>query len=240
MIIRPTHPLISCICVTAYRPQFLLKAVINFDNQTYPNKELVISYPNNDFLTRDLVKNIIEISDLNIIIIERKISVSLGQARNEAVLKSNGEYVCTWDDDDWYADRRLSGQHNVLLTLKQKREATILRNVLIYDGLKDNAYLSGDYNWAGTLLCKKEIIVNHPYDDSDSIEDKHLVSYLITSKYLHYIQDRGDLYIFNYHGDNTIHKHYFTFLIKRGQLLTEESKIWIKGMLNKNIDIVLS
>ena len=44
-------PLISCICITRNRPGYLSKAIVCFKQQTYPNKELVILYEEDDLLT---------------------------------------------------------------------------------------------------------------------------------------------------------------------------------------------
>ena len=237
MIIRITHPLISCICVTAYRPEFLLKAIIGFDTQKYPNKELVISYPEDDQESRDLVKNVIEASDLDIVVVERIPSLSLGMARNEAIAKSNGDYVCTWDDDDWYSERRVHHQYNHMLMVKQKREASILTNVMLYDGPNDQAYLSSTYKIAGSLLCKKSIILEHPYEDSSTIEDASLIRYLVSSKYLHLIADRPDLYIYNYHGDNQLDKYYFLFLLRSAKLLDQANGDWVRYTIGRGVSL---
>lgn len=240
MIIRLTHPLISCICITAYRSQFLLKAIICFDTQKYPNRELVISYPKDDDVTKEMVKNIIELSDLNIVVVERNVNTPVGHARNEAIAKCNGEYICTWDDDDWYSERRVADQYNATLTVKQKREASILTNVVLYDKINDEGYISSFYNWGGSLLCKKDIILDYPYDYDNFAEDKQLLSYLVNSKYLHYMPNRADLYTFIYHGENTLHKHHFTYFFKNGEVLNQESKDWLKNLVDRKVDMLSS
>lgn len=232
MIIRLTHPLISCICITDSRPDFLLKAVICFDSQKYPNKELVISYPKDDLVTKSLVESIIELSGLDITIIERQRDTTLGTARNEAVAKSNGSYICTWDDDDFYPEDRLIEQYSKMISVKQKREACILTNVILFDGLRNTVHYSDYYNWAGTLLCKKDFILQYPYDDSMTAEDHTLLKFLTTSKYLHTVPDHAHLYFYNYHGSNILNKYYFNFFQRKGGQLKQESFDQINYTIN--------
>ena len=237
MLISHLYPLISCICITDNRPTFLLKAVIHFDAQNYPNRELVVSYPKTDLASKILISKIKQVSDLNIMVIEREECLSLGLARNEAVAKCNGEYICTWDDDDWHREVRLIYQYTSLLSIKQKREACILPQVVLFDSTKDRAWFSGTFNWAGTLLCKKEIVLQHPYSDTNSDEGAELIQYLITSKYLHYFANYN-LYAFIYHGTNITDRQQFKLLTKDLVALDMGSKEWLSILINRKIDLV--
>src|SRR5688572_5563492 len=107
------HPLISCLCLTENRPEFLRHAVDYFRNQTYPNKELVVAYPSTDLQTSQFIK---EVHNPGIIPLpfENGREISLGKKRNLAIEKSNGKYFCIWDDDDWYHPKRLQHQFEVL------------------------------------------------------------------------------------------------------------------------------
>lgn len=240
MIIRLTHPLISCICITANRPTYLLKAIIGFDSQGYPNKELIISYPKSDPASKNLVEEIMKVANLKITTVERDDDLSLGMARNEAVAISKGEYICTWDDDDWFGDSRLAHQYNNMLSVKQKREASMLTNIMLYDSINDIACLSQSYKWAGSLLCKKDLVLQHPYVDSDVAEDIQLIKYLDSSKYLHLIPDRPDLYAFIYHGANVIDQYQYKYLLRYGQLFDDRTKEWLKSVANGQPELVQS
>ena len=187
MKIRLTHPLISCICITQSRTALLLKAIVSFDTQNYPNRELVISYPKDDLETKHLIDEILLVSDLRIVRVERNGSESLGTARNNAIAKCNGDYICLWDDDDWYHARRLAHQYNTMLIKGQFRKASILTRVMLYDTNTQLGYLSFPYLWCGSLLCKKDLILKHPFANSDVIEDAPVVKYLESKKLLHYI-----------------------------------------------------
>lgn len=61
---KKSLPLISCICITSNRSTLLQRALACFERQDYPMKELVISYPENDFLTKRVVEQIEELSTI--------------------------------------------------------------------------------------------------------------------------------------------------------------------------------
>lgn len=157
MKIKLIHPLISCICITQDRPSLLLKAIVSFDTQNYPNRELVISYPKQDIETKKLIDSILELSDMRILRIEREENESLGTARNNSIEKCNGDYICLWDDDDWYHGRRLAHQYNTMLVNGQFRDASILTRVMLFDATTQKGYLSFPYLWGGSCYAKKNI-----------------------------------------------------------------------------------
>jgi len=237
MIRKNLYPLISCICITANRPDFLLKAIIYFDAQNYPNRELVISYPENDHNTKDLMKAILQNSFMNLIIVERRAELSLGMARNDAIANCNGEYICIWDDDDWYREVRLMYQFTILRSMRQKREASILTQVILYDRTRGQVSISDSIGWSGTLLCRKEIVLAYPYLDTNCSEGKELLRYLATSQYLHYY-DEHNIYGFIYHGKNVITDEHFSGFLKDKLPLNENSKDWFIQRADKNAQLV--
>jgi len=237
MIRKYLYPLISCICVTAYRPDFLLKAIIYFDSQNYPNRELVISYPKNDQASKDLISTIKQKSELNIFVVERQSDLSLGMARNQAVRKCNGDYICIWDDDDWHREVRLMYQYTVLRAVRQKREASILTKVILYDRVRDLVSISDSYAWPGTLLCKKELVLAHPYIDSDLSEGANLIKYLASSQYLHYYEEHN-IYGFIYHGKNIFTADQFSNLLKDKPSLNQDSKHWFIRRADRQAQVI--
>ena len=208
------HPLISCICITNNRTELLLRAIVCFDAQSYPNRELVISYPKSDGNTKALINQILSISELRILPVERDEHLSIGTAKNQAIAQSKGEYICLWDDDDWYQIKRLAHQFNNMKTLFSFREACVLTQILSYDSIKQEAYHIYNYNFAGTLLCKKEILSEHPFLDTSIGEDAAIIQYLKSNHYLHYINDSSFLYIFVYHGKNEMDYFQYSYFNK--------------------------
>lgn len=99
-------PLISCIMPTANRKDFLAQAIIYFQAQDYPNKELVIVEDGDEFNWEIAL-------GLNYHYIPGKYSI--GWKRNFACEMARGAIFCHWDDDDYYGPHRLSLQAEPLL-----------------------------------------------------------------------------------------------------------------------------
>jgi len=227
-----TYPLISCICITDNRPEFLQKTIIYFKNQNYPNKELVISYPQKDKSTPALIDKIRPKSEINILTIERDDKETLGNSRNQAIFKCHGDYICTWDDDDWYHASRLSFQFNSMHNIGRGYQASVLTRVILYDAIKEKSYLSFSYTWDCSLLCRKEIIFQNQYAHLDKGEDTHIIKFLDSRKLLHYVEEAPFLYIYIYHGKNTWNYAHFEYFLKQSEVLNEELTLTIKNLLN--------
>jgi len=238
MKIKLTHPLISCLCVTDNRPDMLLKAIVNFDMQNYPNKELVISYSQTDRKTKHLIEEILKLSELSIVKVERASDISLGQAKNEALAYCNGDFICTWDDDDWYHYNRLSHQFNNMQVNSKYRQASILTKVMLYDEIKNLAWISCTYNWGCSLLCRKDLILKYPFSDEDTAEDTLLLQHLYSERRLHVIADCAFLYLHVYHGQNTMDYFHFHYLANRSELLDQESNNWIRSLINNQVSLI--
>lgn len=227
-----THPLISCICITNNRPLLLQKAIAYFVSQNYPNKELVISYPKKDYSSQLIIKESLQNEDLHILQIERDTEESLGNARNHAIAKCNGDYVCLWDDDDWYHSSRLSYQFNSMQIIGQGYQASILSRIILYDSITKRAYFSFSYTWDGTILCRKEILLQNQYANRNQGEDTHVITFLSSRKMLFKIEDSPFLYIYVYHGQNTWNYAHFEYFINKSELLDEETTHRIRMILD--------
>lgn len=224
------HPLISCICITNNRIALLKKAINCFKNQDYPNKELLISYPQRDRLTKHMVNSLA--SDLSIIGIERSDQTTLGDARNQAIVECDGSYICAWDDDDWYHENRLSYQFDCMHKSGNNYEASILNRLILFDQTTQKAYLSFYYTWEGTLLCKKDIFLHNQYSSKNKGEDSDIVDFLDNQNMLYHIPDVPFLYVYIYHRSNTWNYAHFKSFFKRSEELTEEVSIQIRQLIN--------
>jgi len=224
------YPIISCICITYNRPKFLHRAIICFIEQNYPNKELVISYPKTDLITKQIIDSFSNLS-LNILEVQRKETEPLGNARNLAIDKCHGSYVCMWDDDDWYHASRLSYQYNSMKTSGTGFQASVLSRILLYDSTTKKSYLSFDYTWDGSLLCRKEIIYQNQYAHIEKAEDTHIIKFLDFNKLLYHIEDSPFLYIYIYHGENTWDYKHYEYFLDKSELLNDEVTETIQKLL---------
>lgn len=227
-----SYPLISCICITSKRPEQLKKAISCFAHQNYPNKELMISYPKNDMASKRVVENMQQDESWKIILIERPVDESLGNARNNLIFKCSGDYVCIWDDDDWYHPSRLTYQFNSMQIVGQRYQASVLSQILLYDATIKKAYQSFSYTWDGTLLCRKEILLQNQYANANLGEDTHVITFLSGRKLLHRIEDVPFLYVYIYHGTNSWDHEHFKYFTDKSLLLDEELTDGVSKMIN--------
>lgn len=198
MKIRLTHPLISCICITDNRPSQLLRSIILFDAQSYPNRELIISCKIGDQVTKQLIEKVKSSSTIRIVIIEHHQTLSLGMAKNEAVSRCNGEYICIWDDYNWFHTNRLTHQYNTLQSKAKFCQSSLLNVIIVYDAVNHKACFSTPFDWAESLLCKKSLALECPFDDINYQESNKLISYLRTRKLLYEINDAQTSFIYVY------------------------------------------
>jgi len=227
------HPLISCICITNNRTALLKRAIYCFAFQNYPNKELVISYPKSDVSTKELLSYITMHSELSILPVERNEGLSVGNARNFAITKCSGDYVCIWDDDDWYHASRLSFQFNSMVTSENRYNATVLTQFFLFDETMSRAYLSFQHCWENTLLCRKELLLQNQYANLNRGEDSHIIRFLEGKKFLQYIQDAPFLYVYIFHGANTWSYEHFKYLMNRSELLDEQYSTDLYKLINE-------
>lgn len=235
MIIRPTHPLISCICITDNRPELLAKSIASYYAQGYPNKELVISYPVSDQVSEYVIHEALSLNkELNILVVVRPDHYTIGKSRNDAIAKCNGGFICTWDDDDWYFPNRIAHQFNNLKSSGKFFEASILTQIFLFDSQVGKIYSSFPYYWAGSLVCKKDYVLKYPYLDANIAEDVSLIKFLTTENLLYEIDDAHYLYAYCYHGQNIIDYFHFQYLIRNSVLLDEENLVVIKELIEAN------
>ena len=103
-------PLVSLVCPTFNRPQYLVHAVKLFQAQTYKNMELIVVDDSGAGKSPDLsmvprVRHI-RLGD----------RLSLGEKHNIGHAVAQGEILGFHDDDDWTSPRRVARQLDPLLT----------------------------------------------------------------------------------------------------------------------------
>lgn len=127
-----TAPMVSCIMPTYNRREFIPNAIRYFLRQDYDNKELIIIDDGTDNIA-DLVPDAPMIRYYRL---DQKIT--LGAKLNLAAGYANGDIIAHWDDDDWYAVRRLKYQVSALQ--QAQTDVCGINHLLYYDLQKQNAY----------------------------------------------------------------------------------------------------
>ncbi|NEU10429.1 glycosyltransferase [Flavihumibacter sp. R14] len=157
------QPLVSCIMPTYNRRKFVPHAIRYFLRQEYNNKELIII----DDGTDPIIDLVPDKPNIRYFRLDQKLT--LGAKLNMACTYANGEIIANWDDDDWYAERRLNYQ--VAELTKQGTDVCGLNKLLYYDlGQKNGyqySYPSDEKAWLlGSSLCyKKEFWSGNKYAD---------------------------------------------------------------------------
>ena len=103
----------TAICPTRNRPRWLPQAIRCFQQQTYPNLELVIVADGQDVQTT--LANSLELGGVKPRHAVRYIylqndRMTIGGKRNFCCERARGEIIVHWDDDDWSDPRRIAAQ----------------------------------------------------------------------------------------------------------------------------------
>ena len=202
------RPLVSCICLTHNKIELLERSVNCFLEQTYPNKELIVAFTEDNKNAAGLVDRIAR-RDIKAITISTERKMTLGEKRNLAIRHANGYYCCNWDDDDWHDKKRIETQLDYLSGTKYK--ASILSKIILYDGVSGDLYLSATrWGWEQTLLCEKTVLEKEDwqYQHLDRGEDSPLI-YKLKQHDLLVSISMPELYIYVYHSNNVFHRNHW-------------------------------
>jgi glycosyltransferase involved in cell wall biosynthesis len=226
------RPLVSCICITKNEPRLLSRAIECFRYQTYPNTELIILAEDSESHVKEMLGPDKD-DRIKCFVVPSTPKMSLGSLRNLAISKANGEYICQWDDDDWYHEKRVEIQLNMLL--ESHKPACMLAFWLMYDQTADQAYVSHIGPWPGTILCRKSLLTDRfAYPDLSTSEDWELMVALIKHNCV-YPAIMPSLYIYAYHGSNTFEYDHFKVLYQYSQPLPENYACLFKKIFNNEI-----
>lgn len=108
-------PKISCLMVTGKnRYDYFVKSFKCYENQIYPNKELVIVNEGPKEYQEKIAKHVSHRNDVRLVFLNGW--YSLGALRNISIALSFGDIFVQWDDDDFNAPERLAIQYNFLFS----------------------------------------------------------------------------------------------------------------------------
>jgi glycosyltransferase involved in cell wall biosynthesis len=96
----PTPALVSCLCVTEHREEFMPWLLWCFDRQTWARKELVI-VDSSPTIWRPPQRQ-------DVSVLRARSGTSVAAKRNQALAAARGDAVAWTDDDDWQHPQRLA------------------------------------------------------------------------------------------------------------------------------------
>ncbi len=159
-----TEPLVSCVMPTADRRAFVPNAIQFFLRQDYANRELIILDDGSDPVS-DLIPN-----DPRIRYVRMQQRRTMGTKHNLACEQARGEIIAHWDDDDWFADWRLSYQVSELAKYPEMT-LTGLSRLYFYRPSDQRAweyiYPGTQRPWVcGSTFCyRKQFWLKHRFSD---------------------------------------------------------------------------
>ncbi|MCL3781106.1 glycosyltransferase [Prolixibacteraceae bacterium JC049] len=168
------EPKVTCIMPTCNRREFVKRAIVFFQNQTYQNKELIIIDDGENKVDDLIPENTATIRYIGLI--NRKI---LGAKRNMACEKADGQIILHWDDDDYYSNEWIALQ--VAHLLRNNADVTGLSSFYClqeeYKKAWHYIYPKQNKKWVyGATLCyTKSFWKRNPFPEINVGEDVHFL-----------------------------------------------------------------
>jgi len=129
-------PLVSIIMNCHNGEKFLEKSLKSIINQTYKNCELIFWDNNSNDNSKKIFKSFI---DKRFHYYKSKKFLNLYQARNLAVRKAKGKYLCFLDVDDYWTKDKLKKQINFILNNKEFK--IVYSNYYVLEDRKNKKYI---------------------------------------------------------------------------------------------------
>ncbi len=197
------QPLISCLCPTRNKPEMVSVAVDCFNNQTYPNKELILVTDEKNPYIKDLKRFTKE----NIKLFTAPHGTQPSDLRNISVKHANGKYIATWDDDDVHHVRRLISQYETII--ESGKEVCYLTNSIIKDNIGNVIALSKYGTCMDcTMLALKDDFPKYANPWKRNTCGDVLIRKHYTEKNEVVFLEKPHLYIYNIHENNTCHYYH--------------------------------
>jgi glycosyltransferase involved in cell wall biosynthesis len=198
-----TLPLVSCLMPTANRRAFAPRAIAQFLEQDYANRELVI--------LDDGADSIAELVPQDDRIQYHRLAgrTVLGTKRNLAAEAAHGDILVNWDDDDWFASWRLSYQLEELM--RAGADVCGLDRLWFYDAMNERAFRyvfpAGPRKWVagGTACFTRAFWDKNRFPALAVGEDTRFVWAVPSAKILSL--GNPDFYVASIHPANTSRKH---------------------------------
>jgi glycosyltransferase involved in cell wall biosynthesis len=172
--------LISCVMLTIPgREKFLERAIEGYNNQTYPNRELiVVDGPGN-----------------------------VGEKRNKGCERAKGVYIAIMDDDDFSAPRRIEVQEQFLRTTG-KAVTTFRRIPFVQDGEWRINLGHSREGIDSSLFFRRDFWESHPFQEIMIGQDAAFLRQAIAEKQFE-VSEHTDLMYAENHGGNTCERRLF-------------------------------
>jgi len=215
MLKYDSFPKITCMMVTNDGRMNTLKTSLRcFQDQTYPNKELLIVTDASDACKKQILDITEGMSDVRYAFLNGK--YTLGALRNIGVGLSFGDLFVQWDDDDFCSPERLLVQYSYLAKHPKARLCFLGDQLHYYFPTRQlfwNHWEVHSGGWKkyglipGTIMAyTKDFIYRYPASGEycgageDSIMTSHICD--TNSKSVVILKGVGYFHVYSFHGEN--------------------------------------
>jgi glycosyltransferase involved in cell wall biosynthesis len=219
--------------VSRDRVEMAKVAMAFYERQDYPKRNLVIvsDSPDETFVPLAEHVRLLGRSDIKLVRVPVD-AYSLGALRNIALANADGDFICQWDDDDYYHPNRLTLQ--VTYMLDEKCSACFLTEQLQLVPDTHSLYWC---DWANTripdelpaaipntVLCDRAATQPYPEKGEYSArsEDVWFMRNLTSSCRVALLRNAAVLYVYVSHGNNTWDMRHHMGLVQVAALGTNE------------------
>lgn len=236
-------PRVSCLMPTLPgREEMAKRAVDDFINQTWPNKELVLACSGKKELILPFFDYVQGMTD----IIARPFEVGfafaatesgnplpLGMMRNITNDHATGDWCCTWDDDDRHHPERIARHMDCTWKNNQADISYLNQQLHIFTDTKEIWWVDWQTNRSPGYVCYKTTTERYPTEGeiANRGEDKMFLRQLAARDYrFAKVETELPLYIRHFHGSNAWGRRHHEVLV-RGHSVTAKRIQDNKGRL---------
>ena len=219
-----TVPAVSCLMVTSGRRSQAERSIDSYFSQTYPERELVIACDGHE--DADHLRAYAKRHGTAAVTLQSfdKGTLSLGALRNTTVAMASGEFVCQWDDDDFYHPARLAD--HLEYVLHRGVDASFLgdqlhcfipkRNLYWCDWTRPRFVTAWPEAAPNTLLCRRDVLPKYPETGPSALKGEDLLAMrmLIAAGRCGVLRGAGCLYMYVFHGSNTWNESHHTRIVR--------------------------
>jgi glycosyltransferase involved in cell wall biosynthesis len=158
-------PLVSCICPTYNRLEFLPRMLRCFQQQDWPNRELIVLDDGDDGTERLFEDNTDPMIRYHHEIPKQCNAIK----RNRLCELAQGEYILHWDSDDWHSPARIRRQISPLIGDSNFKTSGTSRIYYYKHGQKKAYEYRGKKEiWLGGIAYAKAFWQEHRFDANPS------------------------------------------------------------------------
>jgi glycosyltransferase involved in cell wall biosynthesis len=196
--------LVSCICLTHNRLELFKESFNCFLKQTYNNKELIIVNNGTDEYFQQIEEVIKDYK--SIVTHTHTEKATTGEYRNIGMELCNGDYICTWDDDDLLSPNKI--MYQMKFVNEENADIVMLTDYILMDMRDGVSSIMRNEGGHDPSILFKNTHGNVKYDSVMVNEDTQYVEKLMrkTRYRLMTVRNNPEMYIYRMHGENLTSK----------------------------------